>query len=449
MRIDDSALATLPLADTVFFPLSGNPAGFNHFAAAEWLLRAEAGWSTVVFVLSNGHHPDPNKPRAEHSAEARLSLLEQAIEEVADPTRSLLARQAEGAGDTLRIGPRTLAVSTAEFAHARAVRTVETVEIILKGRESADSAVTWFVGSDLVQRMSDPAIFSDKDLPILAQCCRFAMLERPGEPLAPALESVRRARGIELSHVVLPKDGMPDWLAHYLELSSTRIRNAAESGDPLGGMVPQGATETMVDGGWYAHGRVALREIDLDGTEQGTRSQLQLELERLQGELEAASARVAEALVQRRERKQTHSLAVVETSAGGYLTAALAGRAGASRYFRQGRFAYDQVAKDTLVPGEREAGSSVSGEMAAALAEGMCEQARVDFALAESGMAGPPDGRRRSLKSGLSWLALATPEGTHSEFLQLNPFLTRKEHQFSFALHALGMLERWLKDHTD
>jgi PncC family amidohydrolase len=134
----------------------------------------------------------------------------------------------------------------------------------------------------------------------------------------------------------------------------------------------------------------------------------------------------------------------VETSTGGLLTAALAGRSGASRYFRQARFAYDAHAKTSLAGGALPGRSAVSPEAVAALAQAMREAARTDFALAESGMAGPPDGERRSLKNGLCWFACAGPGGTRNESLQLNPFLTRREHQLRFSLHALDLLRRTL-----
>ena len=447
MTIDDATLCRLPLAETVFFPLSGNPPGFNHLAAAEWLLRAGRGWKRVVFVLSNGHHPDPHKPAAERDAASRLALLESMIAEVGDPRRCLLARHAADAGERLRIGPETLAVSDTEFHVSRAVRTVETVERILRDRPADAGRVLWFVGSDLVRRMADPAIFDDADLQTLAQCCHFAILERPGEPVGPALAMLKEYRGVMPAHTVLPTREMPEFLATYLELSSTRIRHAAEAGDPIGGMVTRTAATTIEKDGWYRAGRVVLRRVDLEGHEMGCRTRLQLDLEALQIELDATSARVAELLVERREHGLPHGLSVAETSAGGFLTATLAGRAGASRYFRQGRFAYDQVAKDALIPEGRRVDSSVSAEMVSALAEGMAAQAHTEFALTESGMAGPPDPRRRSLKSGMSWIAMITPEGTSAESLQLNPFLTRKEHQYGFATHALSMLERWLLAH--
>jgi PncC family amidohydrolase len=137
---------------------------------------------------------------------------------------------------------------------------------------------------------------------------------------------------------------------------------------------------------------------------------------------------------------------VLEASTGGLLTLALAGRSGASRYFRQSRFAYDVHAKESLVGGALPGGSAVSEEAVAALAQAMRREARTDYALAESGMAGPPDGQRHSLKNGQCWLALAGPAITRSAHIALDPFLTRREHQLRFALHALALACQGLDD---
>ena len=295
--------------------------------------------------------------------------------------------------------------------------------------------------------MADPLIFADADVRILAQSCRYALLERPGAPLSAALEEFTRRRGLTLEHEVCDVSAAPEWLGNYLHLSSTLIRHAAVAGDPLAGMLPRPAADEITAHGLYSQGQPVTREIDANGRMVGTHTRLQLDLEALSERLSGAAGRVAELLVAQREAGRPHSLAVAETSAGGFLTCAFAGRSGASRYFRQGRFAYDQVAKEALIGERGDIASSVSAEMVAGMAQGLRDQALTDFALAESGMAGPPDGRRRSVKSGASWIALATPQGTHTETAQFNPFLTRKEHQYEFALHAVGMLERRLLAH--
>jgi hypothetical protein len=82
---EPTALPVLPAASTLFLPVSGNPIGFNHFALAEWLLRRSSAWERIVFVLSNGRHPDPTKQDADVGAADRYALAQAAIAASADP----------------------------------------------------------------------------------------------------------------------------------------------------------------------------------------------------------------------------------------------------------------------------------------------------------------------------------------------------------------------------
>ena len=63
-----------PFDSTLFFPVSGDPIGANHFAAAEWSLRRAEGIERVTFVLSNGRHPDPTKADAAVPVGVRLAI---------------------------------------------------------------------------------------------------------------------------------------------------------------------------------------------------------------------------------------------------------------------------------------------------------------------------------------------------------------------------------------
>lgn len=436
-------MVQLPLRSTLFFAVSGNPIAFNHFAAAEALLRNDPGLERVVFVLSNGIHPDPTKPDAEVSAKERLELLEQALSQVADPAHSALARQAELRGDRLRIGPERIGISTHELACTRAVRTAETVAALRAERPEEPEPVRWLAGSDLLRRMTDPRIFSDEDLAYLARECELTVLER-GEPTGRVREAVERTRGVRLRCREISRAGLPDWIAFFLRLSSTHVRRAAEAGDPLGGMLPEGPAARLVERGLYREGRPAARLVALDGTPLATHTELDRRREALEEEVAAAAASLAERLEARRARGLPHGLAIAETSAGGCITAALAGRSGASHYLRQGRLVYDRVAKAALIGPEADRQGVVSEGMVRALAESLLREAGADLAIAETGMAGPPDGRHRSLKNGECWLAFATPDGTHTEHLALDPFATRREHQLRFAARALAGLAQTL-----
>jgi PncC family amidohydrolase len=232
---------------------------------------------------------------------------------------------------------------------------------------------------------------------------------------------------------------MPEWLAAFLPLSSTHIRNATEAGDPLEGMVTSTANARIHAEELYRSGPPAYQITDSLGHAHGTRSDWQWRVEALRQDLWHAAAPIHDSLVARADAALPRTLAVVETSAAGALTWALAARSGASRFFVESRFAYDRHAKLTLL-GKTAAQSAVSGEMVAALAKGMREAAGADFALAESGMSGPPDGKRHSLKQGECWMAFATTDGVRTEPVHLDPFLTRQEHQLTFAAHAL----RWI-----
>jgi PncC family amidohydrolase len=430
---------SLPLQATLFFPISGNPAGFNHFGAAEWLLRRNPAWERVVFVLSNGIHPDPTKPDAEAGRELRLELLTTAIAELGDEERSHLARLASRAGEALRVNPANLTVWTREFAFPRAVRTAETVQALREAHPQGEGRINWFAGSDLVARMADPLIFSDEDLACLASRCHYAILEREGHPLEDALQGLAAARGVSLDCRSFRAADMPPWLAPFLQLSSTHIRNATQAGDPLGAMLPAGAAGLIARHGLYR----GAPDTGRAGRE-GPRSAWQLELERLQARLEALAGDLHERLARNHHGGRPHTFSLAEATVGGVLTQAFAGRSGASLFFRQARFAYDQRAKQALTGDDAGDLSAVSQEMAVALAQGMREQAGTDFALAETGMAGPPDGRRRSFKNGLCHLALVTPKGVHTDRIRLNSFLTRREHQLAFSIHALERMAEWL-----
>ena len=78
----------------------------------------------------------------------------------------------------------------------------------------------------------------------------------------------------------------------------------------------------------------------------------------------------------------------------------------------------------------------------------MLEQSGADWALAETGMAGPLSQKRRSKKNGQCHLGLAFSSEVKYKYLELNPFLTRKEHQLLFAIEALTWAESVLKEHN-
>jgi PncC family amidohydrolase len=114
-------------------------------------------------------------------------------------------------------------------------------------------------------------------------------------------------------------------------------------------------------------------------------------------------------------------VSVVETTAGGLISARLLSVAGASRWYDRGVIAYTGTSKQDLVGIDTEmlrSGGSVSLPVVEAMASAFRERAGVGYCVAESGMAGPQDGRRSAKPAGTSVIAVATPAGViGKEFL--------------------------------
>ena len=60
---------------TIFFPLTANPAGNHHLLLVESVLQQLPETKLVVFLLSNGLHPDPFKHQKIPPAALRLEML--------------------------------------------------------------------------------------------------------------------------------------------------------------------------------------------------------------------------------------------------------------------------------------------------------------------------------------------------------------------------------------
>ena len=222
-----------------------------------------------------------------------------------------------------------------------------------------------------------------------------------------------------------------------MALSSTAIRRVAQAGDPLEGMVAAPVAHTIRQAQLYAQGSTVARLTHQDGRLIKAYSRLELALHHTAQDITQAAHALTDALERRRQQNLPHTLALVETSAGGLLTQALLTRPGMSRLFKEGHVPYDAHAKQALAATPLEGLAAVSAEMAMQLARNVQIRSGADYVLAETGMAGPPDGAHHSLKNGQCWLALATPTTLHHTHLALSPFLTRREHQSAFALHAL------------
>lgn len=150
------------------------------------------------------------------------------------------------------------------------------------------------------------------------------------------------------------------------------------------------------------------------------------------------AARTGRKLLARNEH-----LAIVETSAGGHIAAALFSVVGASGWLRAAIVPYDKASQATLLGVSLE--STVSEAAAKTLATATCDRLGVDWALAETGIAGPQTGRRSTKPAGLTWLAITGPTGTVSRQV-LVPDGGRLRNMRAFAAAAVAFLDEVIPD---
>ena len=108
-------------------------------------------------------------------------------------------------------------------------------------------------------------------------------------------------------------------------------------------------------------------------------------------------------------------IATAESRTGGLLAGALTDIAGSSDVFDRGYVSYSYASKTAMLgvpPDLLEAHGAVSEPVARAMAEGAREAARVDLAIAVTGVAGP--GASEAKPEGLVWFAVAIAGETRS-----------------------------------
>ena len=107
------------------------------------------------------------------------------------------------------------------------------------------------------------------------------------------------------------------------------------------------------------------------------------------------------------------TIAVAETSAGGLVASKLLARPGASGFFRGGIVCYSAQAKRALLPGLPEKLAPTATEKhALQLAVALRELLEVDYAIGESGVAGPSK-NSRGIAPGVDAVAVAGPDGVY------------------------------------
>jgi nicotinamide-nucleotide amidase len=158
-------------------------------------------------------------------------------------------------------------------------------------------------------------------------------------------------------------------------------------------------------------------------------------------EINQVAEEIARRLVERKE-----SVAVGESAAGGLISAALLGVAGASAYFKGGVVVYTGDGKQRLAgmtPEDLAAHRSATVPHTAMLARTIRERLGATWGLAETGAAGPT-GNRYGDAAGHAALAVSGPI-ERTEVIETGQ-TNRRQNMAAFALAALRLLERALAE---
>ena len=423
--------------NTLFVPITGNPAGYHHLVLAELALRQRPALSKVVYLLSNGYHPDPFKRSVTLPKDCRLQLIQDLLVSLYQNSGTRLNAIVEQAGEILHLRQVELFVSTSEFKRESQVRLSDNVKniwsLVQPLHRHKTKRIQMLVGSDLINRMQDPKIFSETDLIEMSSLVEWLVVPRPGERISNSFGD-----GLSLKHKILDPDHLPEGLKNYLNLSSTVIRRAVSCWQQLPAYLPDKSIEHLEEyvGSGISKTSIAVSEWDTKI----------LELER---DLLEISRKV---LCQCLERKNHSKIYILETSAGGRIAGALIGLPGSSKFVLGSQVAYANSFKEQLIgrflePQE----STLSEELTKEMALAAMKSSGADWVLAENGMAGPPDGTLQSNKNGISHLVLIQraemtehPYQQFHEVVQENPFFTKQEHQIRFAISSLELLSRQL-----
>ena len=150
------------------------------------------------------------------------------------------------------------------------------------------------------------------------------------------------------------------------------------------------------------------------------------------------------AAVGRRLLEKQATLVTAESCTGGTVGSMLTGNAGSSGYYLGGVVAYSNPLKKKLLGvrlGTLKKHGAVSEQTVREMAEGARKKMDADYAIAVSGIAGPGGGTEEK-PVGTVWVAIATPEGTHTKLLRAGK--DRRRNITYTALQSLNLLRRLL-----
>ena len=418
---------------TIYFPLTADPAGHHHLLLVESVLRQFPKTQLVVFILSNGMHPDPLKHRKIPSAVMRMEILKSALNDWSNSKISLVAKIAEESRFELKLENNNSAVSCRELSYDRPYRLAEHIRTFSEGDK-----VRMILGADLLERMLNPQIFTNEDLAEISRNSHLLLVPRNDIDIENIFKQLSQKRRITLSVTLIKIDFFPQSLQKFFLLSSTLIRRAAQGRNELMAFLPATSAQKVTRYGLYEKRKNRLEILSFNFNE------LQHHLHELMEQLEESAKKLQKFLNQCEIQNMPHRFSVLETSTGGLISASFTSLCGASNHFFDGRILYSTEAQKQFLGSSLTVDSSVSQKRCLDLAEAMLRESGTDWALAETGMAGPSTSERRRRKNGLCYLGLAFSKEVRYKCLELNPFLTRKEHQLLFAIAAINWAEEAL-----
>ena len=368
---------------TVYFPLTADPAGHHHLLLAESVLQQFPETQLIVFILSNGMHPDPLKQREIPPAVMRMEILRSALNDWSNPKFSLVAKIAEESGFELKLSNNNSAVSRRELSYDRPHRLLEHIRTFSTGDK-----VRMILGADLLERMLNPKIFTNEDLAEISCNSHLLVAARNDVDIENVLKLLMQKRGITLKVTLIKKEFFPQNLQRFFLISSTLIRRAAQAEHELMAFLPATSAQQVSRYGLYEKRNNRLEILSCNLTE------LQLRLHELLEQLEESAKKLQKFLNQCEIQRIPHSFSVLETSTGGLISATFTSLSGASKHFLDGRILYSPEAQTQFLGRSLTVDSSVSQKRTQDLAEAMLRESGTAWALAETGMAGPPTSER-------------------------------------------------------
>ena len=418
----------------IYFPLTANPIGYHHLLLAENILWNVPETKLIVFLISNGFHPDPYKREQIPESISRLEVLEGAIKDWANPEKSVPAKLALNHGIFFKLKKNNCAISRSELSWHRPVHLFENIKLISKSEKARI-----LVGADLIKRMLNPKIFSDQELKIISKESQLQIVPRDQIEIEKILQRLKNVRNVSISFRLIKSNIFPKDLQKYFSLSSTIIRKAIQGGHNLKNFLPYAAEKQILRKSFYLRKNLSTYDNSLKLNE------LNLCCFELMNKLDNSSKLLLQLLGELKNNNKPHKFSILETSTGGKITESFTCLPGASNHFIEGRILYSKNSQREFLDISSSPKSSVCQKMAEDLAVKMRTSTRTDWALSETGMLGPPSIEKKSYKSGKCYLGLAFMKEVKYKSLQFNPFLTRKEHQLLVSIEAINWLTNILK----